>query len=248
MRNQIPKFEVDSLLSRVKAEMSAAKFPQDIIDKTRIKVIHPDYWEVSIFVPCQSAITPVRTTHLRRNVQGILFNRCNVDAETCDFFGKEHSKDEYEWYFRHPNIPKEINALIDAENEAENMVDDDSVLPIPIPLKSDSDTAFITLKDKFFKEIDCGKKTVEYRDLNQYYCDKFFPSGVMKKFVKMNRGYQSGRENQMLFEISDIVLVGLDGRECPTLGSDGKYDSTYSQIPKGFKPIGYGIKLGRRIA
>ena len=248
MENPIPKFEIDSLLSRVKAEMSSAKFPQDIIDKTRIKVIHPDYWEISLFVPSQSSTTPIRSAHLRKNVQGILFKRCNVDSDTCNYFGKGHSKTEYEWYFRHPNIPKEINDLIEAEIKEEESCDGEVTLPKPTILKSKSDTAFITLEDRFYKAIESGKKTVEYRELNQYYCNKFFPAGVMKKFVKINRGYQSGSANQMTFEISDIVLVGLDGTECHTMGGDGKYDSNYLQMPKGFKPIKYGIKLGRRIA
>ena len=246
-KNPIPQSEVDSLLAQVKTEMTAAKFPEDIVVKTRVKVIHPDYWEVSLFVPCATSEGAVRAAPLRRNVQGILFNRCNVDSETCMFFGKHHSATEYAWYFRHPRIPQEVNDLIEAEIEAQRDGEIGMGLPVPSSGKSSSDTAFLTLKDEFFRKIESGAKTVEYRNLNQYYCDKFFPAGKMKKFVKLNRGYLPGAENRMVFEIADIVLVSEDGRECPAVGEDGKHVTSFSQIPKRFAPAAYGIKLGKRI-
>lgn len=240
--------EVETLLAKVKAEMSAVNFPADVIEGTRIVAIHPEYWEISLLVPYKSRFGLVKAAVVRKAIDDILFNKCGANPDGCDYFGKQPPKKAYEWYFRHPNIPQEINDLIEAEIEAELGNEIGIGLPSPNRSKSKSDMAFMTIKDEFFREIESGLKTTEYRNLNQYYCDKLFPNGKQKKFVKFNRGYSAGAGNQMTFEIASIVIVSERGEEIPALDERGRVIDSYAQLPKNFAPSAYGIKLGRRIA
>lgn len=240
--------DVATLLTKVKAEMVSVRLPSDVIEGTRIVVIHPEYWEISLLVPYKSRFGLVRSTVWRKHIEDILFKRCGVNPDGCDYFGRQTPKKAYEWYFRHPNIPHEINDLIEAEIEAELGNEIGLGLPSPNKSKSKSDMAFMTIKDEFFREIESGLKTTEYRNLNQYYCDKLFPNGKQKKLVKFNRGYSAGAGNQMTFEIASIVIVSERGEEIPALDERGRVIDSYSQLPKNFAPSAYGIKLGRRIA
>lgn len=244
MQTPIPNEELESLLVRVKAQMFIAGFSQSIIDGTRIVATNPNYWEVSIFVPYEKTKASV----VRRQMENILFNICGIDSDCCDYFGKQKEERAYEWYFRHPNIPQDIADLIEAEIDAERGSEKDTGIPSPSGNESKIDTVFLSLKDKYFKAIQIGEKTTEYRNLNQYYCDKFFSPGVKKRFVKFNRGYLSGAENQMVFEIADIVFVNKKKEEFPTRDVNGNPISSDSQLPSTFSPVMYGIKLGNRIS
>lgn len=245
---KISQEEVDSLLVKIKEGMESFSLPSDMIEGTKIVIIHPEYWEISLLVPYQSTAFKVKASVVRKAIDSVLFDKCGANPDGCDYFGKQVPKKAYEWYFRHPNIPKDVNDLIEAEIEAELGNEIGLGLPVPNRSKSKSDTAFMTIKDEFFREIERGRKTTEYRNLNQYYCDKFFSSGIKKKFLKLNRGYLSGDENRMIFEIAGINLVSEDGREIPAVDSNGKPICSYSQLPKKFVPVAYGIKLGKRVA
>lgn len=248
-KEAISQEEVNLLLYKIKGEMSGMGFPADIIEQTRIVVIHPEYWEISLLVPFKSKFKDVKATFIRKNIETILFEKCHANPDGCDYFGKQSHKKAYEWYLRHPNIPQEINDLIESEIEEELGAEIGLGLPIPSGKRSNSETAFITVKDKFFRDIECGVKKVEYRNLNQYYCDKFFSSGIKKKFVRINRGYATGTENQMTFRIDGIYFVNEQGTvEVDAVGNDGKPIVSYSQLPKNFAPAAYAIKLGERIA
>ena len=247
-KKHISNEEVESLLAKIKSEMSTLAFPADIVEGTRIVVIHPEYWEISLLVPYKTRFATVKASTVRKSIETILFDRCNANPDGCDYFGKQVAKQAYEWYFRHPNIPQDVNDLIEAEIEAELGKETGLGLPSPGGSISKSDTAFMTIKDEFFREIESGHKTTEYRNLNQYYCDKFFSPGIKKRFIKLNRGYLSGDENRMVFEIAGINLVSEDGREIPAVDESGRPICSYSQLPKNFAPAAYGIKLGKRIA
>ena len=244
MSNPIPKEELDSLLEKVKAEMKRLGLEQRLITGTRVTAVHPDYWEISLFVPSENT----RAYGVRKPIEWILRNACKVDMDCCEYIRPRKDRKEYEWYFRHPNIPQEINDLIEAEIDSEQGAEIGMGIPTPSGSRSKSNTAFLSIKDEWFNAIKNGEKTVEYRNLNQYYCDKFFSPGVKKRFVKLNRGYQSGSENQMVFEIADIVIVSENGDECPALDYNGNHIDSFSQIPPNFAPVMYGIKLGKRIS
>lgn len=244
MSNPIPQEELDSLLATVKMCMQRFGFEQSLINGTRVSAVHPDYWEISLFVPSENT----RSSGVKKPIEWILRNACKVDMDCCEYIRPRKDSKEYEWYFRHPNIPQDINDLIEAEIEAEQGEEIGLGIPTPSGSKSKSDTAFLSLKDEWFNAIKNGEKTVEYRNLNQYYCDKFFSPGVKKRFVKLNRGYNSGTDNQMVFEIDDIVIVSDRGEECSAVDDKGKHITSFSQIPPNFAPSMYGIKLGKRIS
>ena len=245
METPIPQVEVDLLLAKVKAAMKKSGVAaDDTIDGTRLVVIHPENWEVSLLVPYKDTKAAV----VRKGVEKILFDLCGVERNCCDYFGRQTPKKDYEWYFRHPNVPRETYERLELEIEAELGDEVGMGLPTPGKIKSKSNVAFLSLAGQYFDAIAKGEKTTEYRMLNQYYCDKFFSPGVEKKFVKFNRGYKPGPENQMTFEIRDIVLVSERYEEIPVRDSNGKLRTSYSQIPRNFAPAKYGIKLGRRIS
>ena len=244
MQNPIPEEELTSLLSKVKDEMRKCGFSESLIDGTNLIAVHPEYWEVSLFVPFANT----KASEIRKAIEKILFSVCGVDSEYCNYCGKHNNRKAYEWFFRHPHIPQEIADIIDAEIEAEQGDEIGMGIPVPSGSKSKSDTAFLSLKDEYFNSIKSGEKTTEYRNLNSYYCDKFFSPGVKKRYVKFNRGYLSGAENQMVFEIADIVIVSDRWEEAPAVDENGNHISSFSQLPPNFAPAMYGIKLGKRVA
>ena len=241
---EIPQSEVESLLLRVKSLMFTEGFPKETIDGTRIEVIHPNDWEISLYVPYKNT----KASFVKRAIDRILTRECGVEDEYCEYYGKIKAKAAYEWYFRHPNVPADVAARIDAEIEAEEGDEVESYIPTPSGYNSTTDTVFLSLKDEFFRRIQGGEKTTEYRNLNQYYCDKLFSPGIKKRFVKFNRGYLSGPENQMVFEIADIVYVGKNYEEFSSMDKNGNLCSPYEFAPEDFVPVMYGIKLGKRVS
>lgn len=244
MQMDIPTSEIDSLLLKVKSAMVEKNFRKDIIEGTRIIVIHPDCWEVSLLVPYSNT----KPSQIRKSIEDILYKVCDVEERCCDYFGKQKQKEAYEWYFRHPNTPQDIYERLEQQIEEELGEEIGMGLPKPNRCKTKDGPAFVTVREDVFEDISTGRKNIEYRNLNQYYCDKFFPNGVAKKYIKINRGYKSGAENQMTFEISHIVFVSERGDETPTFDSNGKLIVSYANIPRNFAPVAYGIKLGKRIA
>ena len=248
MQIDIPQQEVYTLLDKVKSAMAEHSISSEIINGTKIIVIHPSDWEVSLLVPYKNTKPSV----IRKQVENILYGVCGIEDRCCDYFGKQRDKGAYEWYFRHPNTPRDIYERLDEKLEME--IEEElggqigMGLPKPNRYKVNDAPAFVTVREDVFLELESGKKDTEYRSLNQYYCDKFFPSGIQKKLIKFNRGYKSGRENQMVFEIRDIVFVSDRGEEAPSKDLFGKPIISFADIPHNFAPVAYGIKLGRRIS
>ena len=244
MQGDIPDNEVHELLSLIRTSMDFHGFTKDTIEGTKIRIIHLDSWEVSVFVPYSF----MKAGDIRRGMDKVLFTDCAVRRDCCDYLGRQSEEKAYEWYFRHPNVPEEVAERIEAEIEEEEGTDMSLDLPMPSGSLSNSDTVFLSLREEYFRAIQRGKKTKECRSLNQYYCDKFFSPGVRKKYVKFNRGYLGGAENQMVFEIDDIVFMGDKEEEYPCLNKDGTLIVSLSQLPEDFIPVSYGIKIGKRVA
>lgn len=242
--NSIPEVEVHQLLAQIKAAMRERGFRDDVVDGTRIIVIHPNDWEVSLLVPYHNT----RAAQIRKPIEDILYRLCGVEDRCCDYFGKQKPKEAYEWYFRHPNTPQDIYDRLDQQIEAELGEEIGMGLPKPSIMKTRDTPAFVTVRKDVFEQIRSGVKKIEYRNLNQYYCDKFFPNGKQKKQIKFNCGYKAGSDNQMVYEIESIVLVSERGDEIPAYNKDGKLIVSYDDIPPMFAPVAYGIKLGKRIA
>ena len=86
---QISQDEVDSLLVKIKEGMSGFKLPSDMVDGTRIVIIHPEYWEISLLVPYKSAVETVKAAIVRKAIETILFNQCGANPSGCDYFCKQ---------------------------------------------------------------------------------------------------------------------------------------------------------------
>lgn len=245
MQIDIPNHEVNDFLMKVYQQILATNlFEKETLKDLAAYVVRPEDWELSLFVPRNGK---QKASVVRQAVEKILLEECGVDRSRCEYFGYQKDMMAYEWYLRHPNTPKDICERVDAEFEEEPDGEAESELPIPNGFESKTDTVFMTLKDECFKAIESGEKKVEYRRLNQYYCDKLLSPGVPKKFVKFNRGYKSGKENQMTFEIKDILLVSDKWREIPARNAAGKPIMSYSELPPRFAPAMYGISLGKRV-
>ncbi len=244
MSSSIPQEEVSAIENKIKSKMEESGLPKSIIDNTVVEVIHPDNWEVSVFVPYNG----IKVSELRKPMERILYECCGIERKCCDYMGKIAKRGALEWFFRHPNVPQDVYIRIEAEIEESLGNEIGLGLPCPSGMKSKSDIVFLSIKDEFFREIESGVKMEEYRNLNQYYCDKFFSPGVKKRFVKFNRGYLGGEGNQMVFEIDRINLVNDYGSEIPAYDANGKLIVSYSQLPDNFAPAAYGIVLGERVS
>ena len=178
---------------------------------------------------------------------GILVDEIGVDRERVSFLGKNTSKESYEWYFSHPDTPFEVLAFADRiADEVKEEVD----LSIPIPNSSKVvETAHLVLKGEYYRQIEAGSKTKECRELNQYYCNKFFGGGKRVGKVRFQLGYstrEGSKPPQMEFQVKDILLVnGIDGSEFPAM-VEGRM-TTYRDLPRGFVPAAYLLLLGKRI-
>ena len=243
MDNSIPQEEVSFIENKIREKMVEANLPRDIIDGTTVEAIHPDNWEVSVFVPYKG----MKVSEIRKPVERILYDGCGIERQCCDYMGKIAERKSLEWFFRHPNVPQDVYVRLEAEIEAELGSEIGIGLPCPCGMKSKTDICFLSLKDEFYRAIDDGSKREEYRNLNQYYCDKFFSPGMKKRLVKFNRGYLSGEGNQMVFEIECINLVSEYGVEIPAHDNDGNLIVSYNQLPPNFAPVAYGIVLGKRV-
>ena len=243
MSQPIPQDETDRLLAKIREFLLVRGMPKHLVDTTTLVVIHPDTWEVSLFVPYEG----MSGRELRKITEKVLFADCGVERQCCDYLGRRTDKKACEWYFRHPNIPQDIYEMLEMRIEKELGEEVGMGLPSPNGFKSKTDMVFLSLTSKYFDEIASGIKTEEFRSLNQYYCDKFFSPGIPKKYVKFNRGYESGPQNQMTFEIDGFYLVSDKGVAISAFDEDGKVITSYGQLPSRFAPEAYMIRLGKRI-
>lgn len=184
-----------------------------------------------------------------------------VDENRCVFFGLNPDTKNYEWYFTHPETPSDILAGIDDESDRRELEEDEQdetsecleanpQIPIPKRQKTGGDTCFLVLQRIYFEDIESGEKTVEFRELNQYYADKLLGKENPLRFVKFQLGYGGpGHQTprQMVFEIESIVLVDDFMDEFPAYRNDG-IPTTNEDVPSDFCPTMYGIKLGARIS
>ena len=224
--------------------MAEAGLPIASLKKCRVEIIHPHNWEVALYVPCVGGLS---VRNLKRIVEEGLFKILLVEEECCDYLGRKVEKDYLVWYFRHPQVPQSTYARLEAEIEMALGNDVAFEFPKPSGIKSKSEYVFMTLKEEFYEAIEKGQKDIEERNFNQYYCDKFFSPGVKKKYIRFNRGYKSGKENQMVIAIDYIMLRDNQGHSYPAI-SNGKLITSLNQLPPGFVPTKYGIKLRGRVS
>jgi hypothetical protein len=228
----------------VKGILSEAEMPLDAVRRCRIEIIHPQNWEVALYVPYVKGHS-VRA--IKEFVEIGLFQVIQVESECCDYLGRNVDKNYLVWYFRHPKVPQSTYARLEAEIEMELGNEVALEFPKPSGTKSKSEYIFMTLKEEFYAAIENGDKDIEYRNFNQYYCDKFFSPGVKKKYIRFNRGYKSGKENQMVFAIDYIMLLDNQGHSYPAI-ANGKLITSLNQLPPGFVPTMYGIRLRGRVS
>lgn len=246
MVKPIDNEQITRLLDKIKLGLLGKGIAKEIVENTTMVAVHPEYWEVSLRIPYN--IKPITTKDIRAKAEKVLFDECGVKEEFCDYMGRQTMFKAYDWFFRHPETPEEICNLIEMEMEESEGEEIGLGLPVPSGVKSKSEEVFLTVRYDVFDALSRGEKLIEYRNLNQYYCDKFFSPGVKKRYVRFNKGYEKGEENQIVFEI-DEIMIGCESGDylisAQTL--DGKLIKSYSQIPKGFAPCVYAIKLGKRI-
>lgn len=224
--------------------MAEAGMPIDSLNKCRVEIIHPHNWEVALYVPCVKGLS---VRNIKSCVEEGLFKILLVEEECCDYLGRNVDKNYLVWYFRHPKVPQSTYARLEAEIEMALGNDVAFEFPKPSGIKSKSEYVFMTLKEEFYAAIENGDKDIEYRNFNQYYCDKFFSPGVKKKYIRFNRGYKSGKENQMVFAIDYIMLLDNQGHSYPAI-ANGKLITSLNQLPPGFVPAMYGIRLRGRVS
>jgi len=219
--------------------------------KHRIETVNPEDWSVSLFIGKGDVGERKLQSIVRR-----FFEDTGVDEDRWIYFGDLNRKDEYEWYFTHPDVPKDVIERMDADEIDEEQIEAEiTTSPIEktsLPKPSGSakgDSCFLVLQGTFYREIEHGFKTVEYREIKPYYCDKFFGREQPLKKVKFQLGY-SGKDGktpeQMEFEVKEVTLVDDGLQSIPALLKSGK-PIEEKDLPKGFHPTMYGIVLGKRL-
>lgn len=243
---QIEEKQIVSLQKALKEVLSMSKLPFHDI---RLELANPKYWGVTLYVPSDVS-TPLRTNNV---VMKALY-KLGVPQDYIAFFGIAEASDDYEWYFTHPEVPDDVMKMMESLSNAQEKHEDE-ILPVmeyPIPKikKTDGDTCFLVMRKEYYEDIEKGYKTVEFRTLNQYYCDKFFGHKDPLRYVKFQLGYNTdkeGKPRQMTYEVKDILLFN-DALESISARDEDGEQIRESEIKEGFCPTMYGLVLGNMIS
>ena len=206
-----------------------------------ITVVSDTMWACSARVP--TSASDVKSVD--KKVTKVL-EKVGANPDYVVYLGTDDGQ-VYEWFFLHPETPQGIIALLEGNGEDES--DDESAFPVPKARKVKGDSCFLVLQKGFYDDIARGVKTVEYRTLNQYYCDKFFGHDEPLRQVKFQMGYNvgaDGKATQMTYEVKDILLVNDANETIPARDEDGN-QIREKDVPEGFNPTMYGLVLGKRL-
>jgi hypothetical protein len=260
MPRKITRTDCDNLLEKFRTFLARFSFPSA---GCRINIDSEDDWSITLAVPqpnfgCRRCSVDGADDYVSR-----FFSEIGVDEERSVFFGLDDESKCLEWYFTHPDTPKDVIARMDAEDEKREKEEIESrkrleedksknakpgIVPIPMKQNVGRDECFLVLKKCYFDDIKSGDKTVEFREVNQYYADKLLGKEKPLKFVKFQLGYGGpghAAPEQMKFEIDSIVLVDDFMDEFPAYTNG--VPTASEDLPKGFNPTMYGIKLGQRV-
>lgn len=247
MLTPISKKDCDSLLENIKAALMGADVKSAA--SATIEIANPDYWDVYLLIPSEGV--PRRSVH--PVVEDMLVHQCGVDKDRLEFSGKAKSRgNAWCWFFTHPNVPEEVQEWADEDAEQSSAADEElDELPQPwMTAAAKTDEAFLILKGKFFRAIERGEKTAEFRALTEYYVDRLLPYGKPVKRVVFQLGYSTpdgSQPPQMEFEVDAVNLFSsYDGTEIPAVANGRPV--TRKDLPKGFHPTEYVLRLGKRIA
>jgi len=233
------------LFERIKEAFVRHDIPAERI---RLEMGNSAWWAVSLFMSCEGlAMKKVSST-----VKKVLIDDIGVDKDHLDCLGKNTAQQVYEWYFMPPGLPKDVYDTIDKAGDIEYQKRSDRELgwgiPIPNKTKVTGVIPLLIVNEDLYRKIESGEKTIEYRNLVTYYCDKFFGTGKRVKAVRFQLGYSGkdgGEPERMTWEVKDIMLVSEHGKLAPAM-TNGKM-STFKDLPRVFPPVAYAIMLGKRI-
>ena len=233
------------LFERIKEAFVRHEIPTEGI---RIQLTSPKWWAVSLFMPYKG----LTMKKVGSTVKKVLIEDIGVDKNRLDCFGKNTAQQMYEWYFMPPGLAKDVYDTIANAGDIEDQKSGDRELgwgiPIPNKTKDTDEIPLLILNEDLYRKIESGEKTIEYRNLVTYYCDKFFGTGKRVKAVRFQLGYSGkdgGEPERMTWEVKDIMLVSEHGKLAPAM-TNGKM-SSFKNLPRVFPPVAYAIKLGNRL-
>lgn len=206
------------------------------------------YWIYLLLLPDDKERRRIKNLGVK--VKKALVEKAGVRKDNVGYEGKMGDNGEYLWYIILPNAPEEIYEAIheEASRRAEEDENKNPGMGIPIPNKVNrkAEYAFMTLKKAYYDLIIQGKKKVEYRNLNQYYCDKLLPDGEPVKYIKFQDGYSAPngvKPRQMMVEVKKIMYCDEFGVCEFDAIKNGKV-AFYKDLPPNFAPALYAIHLG----
>lgn len=229
----------------------------------RVSIVDDKDWSVMLSIPLENTECRDCNENAVNGLVGRFLDEIGVDEERWVFFGADEESRCLEWYFTHPDTPREVIERMDADDLMKESEETESrrrleemkasgdvrpEIPIPNRQKARGDSCFLVLRKCHFDEIGSGDKRIEFREMNQYYADKLLGKEKPLKFVRFQLGYGGPRHenpSQMMFGIDSIVLVDDYMDEFPAY-TDGR-PTAADELPKGFNPTMYGIKLGQRV-
>lgn len=262
MAKKITEDHCENILTKLKSflERNHLPFPES---GCVVSIVDDEDWSVMLSIPLENMECRDCNENAVNGLVGRFFDEIGVDEERWVFFGADEESRCLEWYFTHPDTPREVLERMDADDLVKESEETESrrrleemkatgevrhEIPVPNRQKASGDSCFLVLRKCHFDEIASGDKSVEFRELNQYYADKLLGKDRPLRFVKFQLGYGGrghARPSQMTFAIDSIVLVDDYMDEFPA-HVDGKPTAT-DDLPEGFNPTMYGIKLGQRV-
>jgi len=193
-------------------------------------------------------------------------SEAKVEDDRIVYFEDIKTPNSYEWYFTHPDAPKEVLEKQDREIEEEErqeemesirkheehrkLLRDQGLIIKPRNINSSNTDLFYVLNRENFEDIESGEKKIEYRTYSPYHIDKCLGRGVNGiKTLVFQLGYGGpghSTPRKIRFKTDGIYLCDDTMEEIPAFREDGRITEE-RDLPDGFIPMLLAIHIGDRI-
>ena len=214
----------------------------------RIEQWEDESWSMLLVCPKAEKLSEDSTVRVFEH----LFSSFDMTDDDVFYDGYSDQRKGYVWVVSHPDTPKAVKDWLKAEEEAEEAAENEPekfYLPVPDSRTSTSTSLYLVLANEYFQAIKTGEKTVEYRDLTDYYANKILGRKGKVETVLLQNGY-GGKGHvppeQLHFKVESVVYVDDKLEEFPCYRPNGDLTAD-EDLPNGFQPTMFGIKLGSRI-
>jgi len=254
---KITEDKIDSLKDGIQKMLKE----NGIENRLTVKCDSESDWSITVKVVKQGSSRKTIEDAVEKHLKKI-----GVEEDRMVYFEDVKTPGCWEWYFTHPDTPKEILRKQDREIEEEERQEDrenvrryeehrqklreQGLIIKPREVKSKSRDLFYVMSGENFKDIESGEKKVEYRTYNPYHVDKCLgrgKDGIDELVFQLGYGGPGHSEpKKMRFKSEGVYLCDDTMEEVPAFQEDGSLTDE-KDLPKDFIPMLLAIHIGKRV-